>query len=148
MVFHLCLSDSKSTQISRIILSILADLSNAVVWILLTLSLIYKSLSPCTNPLVTVSSTPVTIGITVTFMFHSFFYSFLARFRYLSLFLLSFSFTRRSVAKAKSAIWRFSFLLAITRSGRLAEIRWSVCISKSRITLCVPFSRTNLGLCI
>ena len=38
-----------------------------------TRSLISKSSSPSTNPLVTVSSAPLTISIPVTFMLHSFF---------------------------------------------------------------------------
>ena len=36
--------------------------------------LILMSSSSCINPLVTVPSSPITIGITVTFMFHSFIY--------------------------------------------------------------------------
>ena len=40
------------------------------------------------------------------------------------------------------------FLLMITRSGRLAEIRWSVSISKSQRSLCVSFSWIDSGLCI
>ena len=39
-------------------------------------------------------------------------------------------------------------LLIITRSGLLAGIRWSVCISKFQRNLWVSFSRTNSGLCI
>ena len=35
--------------------------------------LISKFFSPCTNPLVSVPIAPITIGITVTFMFHNFF---------------------------------------------------------------------------
>ena len=54
-------------------LSILADLNNTLVWMVFSRSLISKFSCPCTNPLVTVPSVPVTIGITVTFMFHSFF---------------------------------------------------------------------------
>ena len=42
----------------------------------------------------------------------------------------------------------FFFLLIVTRSGRLAEIRWSVCISKSQRSFCISFSKTNSGLCI
>ena len=34
------------------------------------------------------------------------------------------------------------------RSDRLAKIRWSVCISKFKRSLCVSFSRTDAGLCI
>ena len=75
MVFNWSLSDSKSPQVSRTLLSILADLDNAVVWMVSTCPLISKSSSPFTNPLVTIPSTPITTGITVTFMFHSFFSS-------------------------------------------------------------------------
>ena len=71
--FHESLSDNKSPQVSRALLSILVDLSNALVWIVSTRLLISKSFSPFTNPLVTVRRIPFTIGITVTFMFHSFF---------------------------------------------------------------------------
>ena len=42
----------------------------------------------------------------------------------------------------------FFFFLTITRSGRLAEIRWYVCISKSKRILCVLFSRTDSVVCI
>ena len=37
-----------------------------------TRPLISKSFSPCINPSKIVSSAPITIGITVIFMFHSF----------------------------------------------------------------------------
>ena len=39
-------------------------------------------------------------------------------------------------------------LLFIIRSGLLAEMRESVCMSKSHRSLCVSFSRTDAGLCI
>ena len=39
-------------------------------------------------------------------------------------------------------------MLIIIRSGLRAEIRWSVCISKSHRSLCVSFYRTGSGLCI
>ena len=63
----LSLSDNKSHQVSRI-LNILADINNAVVWMVSTRPLISKSSSPCTDPLVTVPRAPITIGITVTFI--------------------------------------------------------------------------------
>ena len=85
MVFHWSLSDSKSPQVSRTRLSILAVLSNAVVWIVSTCPPTSKSSKPFNNPLVTVPNAPITIGTIVTFMFHSFFNS-LARSRYLSSF--------------------------------------------------------------
>ena len=107
-----------------------------------------SSSSPCNNPLVTVPNAPITIGIIVTSMFHIFFNS-LARLRYLSFFSYSFSFILWSAGTAKSTILQvLFFLLIIIRSGLLAEIRWSVFMSKSHRSLCVLFSRTGAGLCI
>ena len=91
MVFHWSLSDSKSPQVSRTRLRILAVLSNAVVLILSLRPPISKSSRPFNNPLVIVPNAPITIGTIVTFMFNSFFNS-LARSRYLSFFSLSFRF--------------------------------------------------------
>ena len=59
-------------QVARTILTIPADLNNAIVWMISIRPLISKSSSPCNNPLITVPSEPITIGITVTFIFHSF----------------------------------------------------------------------------
>ena len=73
MVFHWSLRDSKSPQVSRILLSILADLNNAVVWMVSTPPLISKSSSPFINPFVTVPRAPIIIDINVTFIFHRFF---------------------------------------------------------------------------
>ena len=67
MVFHLSLSDSKSPQVSRTLLSILAVLNNAVVWMVSTQPPTSKSSSPFNNPLVTVPKAPITIGIIFTF---------------------------------------------------------------------------------
>ena len=61
MVFYWSLSDSKSTQVSRTLLRILVDFDNPVVLVV------------STRPLGIVPSAPKTIGITVTFMSHSFF---------------------------------------------------------------------------
>ena len=130
-VSHWILSNSKSPQVTRILPRILVDLNDALVWMVFSRTLIYKSSSPCTNPLVTVPGAPITIDITITFIFHSFFNS-QARSKYLSFFSISFSFTLWSIGIVKSTIRHvLFFLLVITRSGRLAEIRWSVCISKS-----------------
>ena len=148
MVFHWSLSDSKSPQVSRTLLSILAVLNNAVIWMVSTHPPTSKSSSPFSNPLVTVPNTPITIGIIFTCMFHSFFSS-LARSRYLSFFSLSFCFILWSAGTAKSTILQvLFFLLIIIKSGLLAGIRWSVCISKSHRSLCESFSRTGAGLCI
>ena len=68
MVSHWSLSDRKSPQVSRTRLSILAVLSNAVVWIVSTRPPTSKSSRPFNNPLVTVPNAPITIGIIVTFI--------------------------------------------------------------------------------
>ena len=73
MVFHWSLSDSKSPQVSRALLSILAVLNNVVVWMVSSRPPTPKSSSPFSNSLVTVPNAPITIGIIVTCMFHSFF---------------------------------------------------------------------------
>ena len=145
MVFHWILSDSKSPQVSRTLLSTLAVFNKAVVWKVSTLPPTSKSFRLFNNPLVTVPKAPITIGIIVTFKFHSFLNS-LARLRYLSLFSHSFSFILWSAGTAKSTILKNFFLLIIIKSSLLAEIRWSVCISKFHRSLCV--SRTGAGLCI
>ena len=148
MVFLWSLSDSKSPQVSRTLLSILAVLNSFAVWMVPTHPTNSKSSTPFNNPLVTVPKAPITISIIVTFMFHSFF-NYLARSRYISFFSLSFSFILWSTGTTKSAILQILFLLLIIiRSGRRAEIRWSVCISKSDRSLCVSFTRTDTGLCI
>ena len=103
MVFHWSRSDSKSSHVSSTLLSILENLNIAVVWMVSNRPLISKSTTSSTNPWVTVLRVPITIGITVIFTFHSFFSS-LARSRYLSLFLLSFSFTLWSAETVKSTI--------------------------------------------
>ena len=148
IVFHWSLSDSKSPQVSRTLFSILADFNNAAVGTVSTCPVISKSSSPCIKSLVTVPRTPITIGIIVTFLFHSFFKS-LARSRYLSHFSLSFNSILWSVGKAKTTIMQIlSLLLIIIRSSRLTGIRWSVCILQSQRSLLVSFSRTDSGLWI
>ena len=128
MVFHSSLSDSKFPQVSRTFLSILADFNNAVVWMVSTRPLISMFSSPFINPLMTVSRTPITIRINVTYMFN---------------------FTLWSAGTAKLTILQILFfLLIIIRSGRLADIRWSVCMSNSQRSLSVSFFRTDVRLCI
>ena len=148
MVFHWSLSDSKSPQVSRTRVRILAVLSNAVVRIVSNCPPTSKSFMPFNNPFVILSNAPITIGTFVTFMFHCFFNS-LARFRYLSFFSPSFRFILWSAGTAKSTILQILFLLLIImRSGLLAGIRWSVCMLKSHRSLCETFSWTGAGLCI
>ena len=150
MVLHWSLSDNKSPQVSMTRLSILAVLSNAVVWIVSTRPPTSKSSRPLKNPLVIVPKALITIGTIITFMFHSFFNS-LAWSRYLSFFSLSFSLFCGPPGQQSRQFCKFSFfflLLIIIRFGLLAGIRWSVCMLKSHRSLCVSFSRTGAGLCI
>ena len=108
MAFHWSLGDSNSPQVPRSFLNILADLNNTVVLMVSPRPPISKSSSLCINPLVTVPRAPIITGITVTFMFHSFFIS-LARSKYSSLFSFSFNFTLWSAGTAKSTICKFAF---------------------------------------
>ena len=145
MVWHWLLSDSKSPQVSRTLHSILVILNNVVVWMVSTRPPTSMSSSPFSNPLVTVPRVSITIVIIVTCMFHSFFNS-QARFRYISFFSHYFSFILWSAGTAKSAILQFLYFFIINWSGLLAEIRWSVWMSKSHRSLCVLFSGTVAGL--
>ena len=109
MVFHWSLSDSKSPQVSRILLSIWAVLNNEVVWMVSTRPTTSKSASPFSNPLVTVPNAPITIGIIVTCMFNSFF-QFPSKVEVHILFFnfFFFCFILWSAGTAKSAICKFS----------------------------------------
>ena len=143
MAFHWSLSDSKSPQVSRTLLRILADLNNLVVWLVSTRPLFF--LDDCSKR---------TNYNLYKHHFHvpHFFFNSQARSRYLSFFSLSFNFTLWSTGTAKSTILQILFLLLLllfnTKSGYLAKIRWSVRISKSHMSLCASFSRTDTGLCI
>ena len=63
----------KWPQVSRTLLSILAVLNNAVVWMISTRPPASKSSSPFNNPLVIIPKASIAIGIIVTSMFQSFF---------------------------------------------------------------------------
>ena len=73
MAYPRKLSDSKSPQVSRTLLTILADLNNAVIWMIPASPTISNSSGSITNPLDIVPSTPITFGITVTLAFHNLF---------------------------------------------------------------------------
>ena len=138
MVFHRSLSDSKSPQDSRPLLSILAVLNNVAVWMVSSRSPTSKSSSPFSNPLVTVPNAPITIGIIVTCIFHSFFNS-LERSRYLSFFSHSFSFILWSAGTAKSTILPVLFffcwlLLSLAFWPRLGD--QCVCQSPIGVYVC------------
>ena len=149
MVFHWRLSDNMSPKVSRTLLSILAIFNNAVVWMVSTRPPISKSSRPFNNPLVAVPKAPIKIGIIVTFMLYSFF-QFSCRVDVLISLFTFFQFY--SMVCRDSKVDNFAdflfFLLIIIRIGLLAEITWSVCISKSHMSFCVSFSRTGAGLCI
>ena len=70
MVPHWSLRDSKSHQIARSPLGILADVNNGVVWMVTTCPLIYKFSILFYQAFRDCQSSPITIGITFTFMFH------------------------------------------------------------------------------
>ena len=124
---------------SRILLSILAVLNNVVVWMVYTRPPTSNFSSPFSNSLVTVPNAPITIGIIVTGMFHSF-CQFPSKVEVLILLFIFFQFY--PVVRQDSKVDNFAsslFLLIIIRSGLLAEIRWSVCVSKSHRSLCVDW---------
>ena len=122
-VFHCNVSDSKSSQVSTTLFSILSDLKNVVVWMVSTHPLISNSSCPRINPLLTVPRAPITNCVTFIFMFHRFFNS-LASSTYLSLFSLSFCFTSSLAGRPKCTIRQvFILLFIITRSVRVVEIR-------------------------
>ena len=88
--FTLALGDSllmeyKWQQVSSTLFSILADLSNTAVWMIFAHPLISNS-SSCLKSLGIILGALITIRITVTSMFHSYFSS-LARSRWLSVFV-------------------------------------------------------------
>ena len=109
-----------------------------------------KSSRPFNNPLVTVPKPPITIGIIITCMFHRFFQfpSKVEVFILLITFFQFYSMVSRDTKVDNFSNSLFFFLLIIIRSGLLAEIWWSVCMSKSHRSLCVLFSRTGAGLWI
>ena len=137
MIFHLSPSDCNSLQVFWFLLSILGDLSNAVIWMVSIHLPISISPSPFVKSLGIVLSALITIGITDTLMFHCLFSS-LARFKYLSVsFFFCFFFLRGliqwSARTAKSTTLQvlnflfffffFFFLPIIIRSGLQAGIR-------------------------
>ena len=116
MVFHWSLIDRKSPQVSRTLLSILAVLNNVVVWMVSTRPLTSKSNSPFSNPLVTVPNAPITIGIIVTFMFHSFFsIPYQGRGTYLSLHILSVLFCCQPGQQSRQFCAKSKFIKSLYR---------------------------------
>ena len=147
MFFHWSLNNRKSPQVSRTLVSILAYLSNGVFWIVSMHPPISNSSSFLTKRLGIVPWVPITIGITVTFMFNSFFVlwqgvSTCVSFYLLWLFLCGL--LGRQIIIQQVLI----FLIISSRCGLLDEIRRSVCIWKSQRILWVSFFRKDSDLCI
>ena len=67
MIFHWSLKESKSPQVSRTLLSILAVINNAVVWMVSTRPPTSKSSSPFNNLLVTIPKAPIIIIIIIAY---------------------------------------------------------------------------------
>ena len=115
MVLYLSLRDSKSSQVSRTLLSILADFNIALFWTVSTRPTISKSFSLCTTPLVTFPRAPITITLPCSKIFFNFLVDPYPSFCFLSV-LLSGSLGLQSPQSCK-----FSFLLIIIRSGGVCE---------------------------
>ena len=145
---HWSLRDSKSPQVFRTLLSILANLNNAVVWMISTRPLISKSSSFCTNPLVNVPSIQITIDITIIFMFHSFSILWLGLGSHLSFRFLSFSFTLGSTETVKSTIQQVLFFCWLSQGLFVWPRLDDLFVSHPPWILCVSFTRTDSELCI
>ena len=124
MVSHWNLSGSKSSQVSRTLLSILADLNNAVVWmvslVLLFPQSLYQSFGDCTK--CTNYNWYHRHFHVPLFFFNSLWWS-----KYLSFFLFSFNFTLwGQPGQQSSQFGKFSFLVhyyKVWSSGRDEVIR-------------------------
>ena len=139
MVSHWSVSDCKSPQVSSTLLSILANLNNAVVWMVSTCPVISKFSSLFTNPLGIVLWVPIT------------FFSVLLKSSdiYISFRFLSFSFCGPPGRQSPLFV-RFSFFFLSFFLLSLGLVVWPgfICISESQKTLWVSFSRTDSGLCL
>ena len=127
MAFHWSLSDSTFPQVSSTLLSILADLNNAVVWVFSNRSFISKV--PVSLPILC----DCTECINYNWYHHSIVFHLSTKVLVL-IFLYAFFpvLSSLSAGTAKSSIWQvlflfiylfiYFFLLTSTRSGRLAEV--------------------------
>ena len=118
----------------RTIFSVLSDFNNVVVQMVTACSLIYMSYCPFVKNFGDWTKQTNYNSYHRQLHVPLIFFSSLANSRCSSLFW----FTRQILF----------LLLTISRSSRLAEFRWSVCISKSKKILCVSFSRMDSGFCI
>ena len=135
--YHGSLSD-KSSQISRILLSILAKLLNAVAWMVFKCPLTYKSSLPLNNPPMTVPISPIKISIINTFIFHSFFFQFPSKIRVLILLFTFFQFFSVVNRTAEFTIRHFLFFIDyyyVSFSGRDSVIRFYLKILEKFVDL-------------
>ena len=119
MVFHWSLNNSKFPQAFRTVLGILADLNNAIIWIVSISPPFSNSSSFFCKPLGIVPRAPITISIPITLMLHNFLSS-LAKSKYLPLLSISLFFTLWSAGIAKSTVQQVLFLLLLLLSLVLA----------------------------
>ena len=132
----------KSTPVSTT-LRILIDLNNAVVWMVSTRPFIFKFSSPSTNLLLTTPSVTITIGVTFTFMFHSFSAPLQGPVNY-----LSFNFTSWSAGTVKFTIRHVLFFRWLSLSLVVWPRSGDQFLSQHSRELCVSFFRIDSGLCI
>ena len=153
MVSHWSLSNSKSPQVTKTLLSILAVLNNVVVWMVSTRPPTSKSSSPFNNPLVTAPKAPITISIIVTFMFQSFF-TYIARSWYLSFFSLLFQFLRvfNEIRVTASLVMFPGLIKELKQNLKVQWSEWSQFFFWSQVYLVSfpgfggPFQRLQLQL--
>ena len=117
-VFYWSMSDSKSSPVSRTLLSILTDLRNTVVWLVS----IHRPISNAFETFGIVPRALITIGITVIHLFYNFLIS-QERSKYLSLFLLSLIFTLWFAGMAKSHV-RLEFFTSVLADGFSLVFEW------------------------
>ena len=77
-----------------------------------------------------------------------FFFSSLAKSRYLSFFSFSFSFTLRTAGTAMSTVWKDLFFFWLSLSLVVWQRSDDPFLSQNYKEYCVSFSRTDSGLCI
>ena len=144
MVFHWCLSDSKSSQISSTLLSILADLK---CWSLDGLLLSQFSCPwPILWRLLQVHQLQFVSPPQLCLIFFVF-----SQGLDTYLFSLSFNFTLWSTAMAEFTIQQAHFFVDYHVASLLAKIRWCACISKSQqrnFSSFISVSRPYSMLCI
>ena len=176
MVSHKSLNDNKSPQVCRTLFSILADLDNAVVWMITSRPLIPSFMYRFLLLIISMAHVSIMNSILMSWL-----YILTAGFPVqVSIFwwlygphqlqLLSPLFSCFIIFQFSSKVLVFIFLFAffqfypvVSWNGKVhlsagslfccwlsqgLVVWWSVCILKSQRSLCISFSRTDSGLCI